>query len=63
MKRLISISNGDSMDYNYHTWLNEVNSILKNGNARIINVTCTDSDFDDATAWIEIDEPEQTKKE
>jgi len=55
MKKLISVRNS-SLYNNYHAWMDNINEILAKGNARVVNVTCGSESFDNATAWIEIDE-------
>ncbi len=58
-KRLISITNDGSIYFNYHAWMKEINEVLATGYARVVNVTCPNKDYSDATAWIEIDEPKK----
>lgn len=59
-KRLITISN----EYNYHSWMRQINEVLAKENARVVTITALDKDYLKATAWIEIDDTkaEETTK-
>lgn len=61
-KRLIAITNNDSFD-DYDTWMAEINSVLGREGARVVNITCADDSYDDATAWIEVDRVSPKKEE
>lgn len=55
-KRLISITCNEPFDFDYDKWMAEINSVLKREGSRLVNVTCADDTFDEATAWIEVDQ-------
>lgn len=56
MKQLIAITNSTEVFSDFEEWMTEINSVLKSRNGRVVNVSCADDTYEDATAWIEIDD-------